>query len=66
MSNSCFAQLVNGRAVKLDVIPILAFDNFRQAILDGVAAGQRVSAMFGNSTIQSDAAQLYAVMADDE
>ena len=66
MSHSCFAQLVNGRAVKLDVIPTLAFDGFMQAILNGVAAGQRVSAMFGDSTAQSDITMLYAVMADDQ
>lgn len=66
MSHSHFAQLVNGKAIKLDAIPTIAFDDFRQAILDGVAAGQRVSAMFGDSTMQSDVTRLYVVMADDE
>jgi Ni,Fe-hydrogenase III large subunit len=66
VSHSHFAQLVNGKAIKLDAIPTIAFDDFRQAILDGVAAGQRVSAMFGDSTMQSDVTRLYVVMADDE
>lgn len=65
MSSSHLAQLVNGKAVKLDIIPTLTFDNFRQAILDGVAGGQRVSAMFGDSTMQSDVTGLYVVLADD-
>jgi Ni,Fe-hydrogenase III large subunit len=66
MSHSRFAQLVNGNAVKLETIPTLAFDDFTRAILEGVAAGQRVSAMFGDSVVQSEATQLYVVMADDE
>jgi Ni,Fe-hydrogenase III large subunit len=65
-NNYSFAKLTNGRAVRLDTIPTLAFDGFRQAILDGVAYGQRVSAMFGDSTSQSDVTLLYVVMADDE
>jgi hypothetical protein len=42
-----FAKLTNGRAVRLEAVPVLGFDGFRQAILDGVAAGRRVSALFG-------------------
>ena len=65
-NNYSFATLTNGRAVGLDVIPTLVFDAFKQTILDGVATGQRVSAMFGDSTSQSEVTQLYVVMADDE
>ncbi len=61
-----FAQLTNGRAVGLETIPTLGFDRFKQAIIDGVAAGQRVSAMFGDTAAHSEGTQLYAVMADDE
>jgi len=61
-----FAQMTNGRAVSLEGIPTLPFDGFKQAILDGVAAGQRASAMFGDSIRQSEVTQLYVVMADDE
>ncbi|MDO8303359.1 MAG: NADH-quinone oxidoreductase subunit C [Sedimentisphaerales bacterium] len=65
-NNYSFATLTNGRAIPLDGIPTLVFDGFKQAILDGVAAGQRVSAMFGDSIPQSEVTQLYVVMADDE
>ena len=61
-----FAQLTNGRAVPIEAIPTLAFDDFKQAILDGVAAGQRVSAMFGDAAAQCGGTPIYAVMADDE
>jgi Ni,Fe-hydrogenase III large subunit len=65
-NNTRFAQLTNGRAVPLEGIPILPFDGFKQAILNGVTAGQRVSAMFGDLTGQSETTWLYVVMADDE
>ena len=65
-NNYSFAKLTNGQAVQLNIIPALSFDNFKQTMLDGVASGQRVSAMFCDSTPQSDVTLLYAVMADDE
>lgn len=58
--------LVNGKAVALDTIPTLAFDGFERAILDGVSAGLRVSALFGAATPRDDATQLYVILADDE
>ncbi len=61
-----FAKLTNGQAVPLEVIPILAFEDFKQAILDGVSSGQRVSAMFGASAPYAETTTLYVVMADDE
>lgn len=66
MSNYLFSKLMNGRAVPIATVPVFAFDGFRQAILDSVAAGQRVSAMFGHATTQPDVTQIYVVMADDE
>lgn len=65
-NNRSFEKLTNGQAVQLDIIPTLSFDDFKQAVLDGAASGQRVSAMFGDSTSQSDRTLLYVVMADDE
>jgi Ni,Fe-hydrogenase III large subunit len=64
--NDRFAPLTNGRAILLNNIPILPLNDFQQAILDGVAAGQRVSAMFGDCAGQSETTWLYVVMADDE
>jgi len=66
MINSRFATMTNGRAIRLSLIPTLAFEDFKQAILDSVAAGHRVSAMFGDSVPQSKITQLYIIMADDE
>jgi hypothetical protein len=41
------ATLRNGRAIELDAIPMLAFEDFECAVLAGVEAGQRVAALFG-------------------
>jgi Ni,Fe-hydrogenase III large subunit len=65
-NKSKFVQLTNGRAVDLDMIPLLPFEVFKQIILDGTATGQRISAMFADTSSESDATWLYVVMADDE
>lgn len=64
--NPSFVTLTNGESLPLDQIPILSFDSFRQSLLAGVAAGQRVSALFADPTQQPDLTRLYVVMADDE
>ena len=61
-----FAQLANGRALPLEDLPTLALDGFQQAILQGVASGQRVCALFGDASPHAGMTQLYVVMADDE
>jgi Ni,Fe-hydrogenase III large subunit len=65
-NNPHLAILTNGRAIPLEAIPTLPFDGFEQVILDCVAAGQRVSAMFGASTRRPEVKQLYVVLADDD
>jgi Ni,Fe-hydrogenase III large subunit len=65
-NNPTFATLTNGQAGPLDTIPTLTLECFQQTVLDGVAAGQRVSAMFGDSVLRSEATMLYVVLADDE
>jgi Ni,Fe-hydrogenase III large subunit len=60
------AALTNGQSVGLDEIPTLSLPDFGQAILSGVAARQRVSALFGAAAPGSAATRLYAVLADDE
>jgi Ni,Fe-hydrogenase III large subunit len=65
-TNPRFATLTNGRAVGVDIIPTLAIDDFQQAILEGVVAGYRVSAMFGVSTRRTEVTRLYVVLADDD
>ena len=61
-----FAQLANGRALPLEDLPTLALDGFQQAILQGVASGQRVCALFGDASPNAGMTQIYVVMADDE
>ena len=61
-----FAQLANGRALPLEDLPTLALDGFQQAILQGVDSGQRVCALFGDTSPHAGMTQLYVVMADDE
>ncbi len=66
-NNPRLATLINGRAVPLEAIAMLTLDDFQQAIVEGVAVGQRVSAMFG-AMVQpkANAVELYVVLADDE
>ena len=59
------ATLRNGRAIELDAIPMLAFEDFECAVLAGVEAGQRVAALFGASTRRTGVTQLYVVLVDD-
>ena len=68
MNDSCpeLATLTNGQAVGLSEIPVLPLDGIHQAILAGVAARQRVSALFGAASPLAGATRLYAVLADDE
>ena len=60
------AVLTNGQSVCLSELPTLALDDFGRAILAGVAARQRVSALFGAASPVPGATRLYAVLADDE
>lgn len=60
------ASLGNGRAIDLEAVPTLTPDDFGRAILEAVAAGQRVAALFGAATDQCEVTQLYVVLADDE
>ncbi len=60
------ALLTNGQSVRLSEIPTLPLDDFGQAILDGVAARQRVCALFGAASPLPGATRLYVVLADDE
>lgn len=61
-----FVALTNGSAIPLGRVPTQTVDVFQQAILDGVASGQRVCALFGDSTPHAGKTQIYVVMADDE
>ncbi len=59
------ALIGNGRAIPLETIPALAFPDFEQTILAGVAADQRVAALFGASTAKPGVTRICVVLADD-
>ena len=59
------AVIGNGRAIDRTEIPELTGPEFRQAILDAVADGQRVVSLFGTAEDRADAVRLYLVLADD-
>ena len=59
------ARLRNGQALPLAELPRLPNDAFFAAVQAGVAAGQRVSALFGAALPGTEAIRLYAVLADD-
>ena len=59
------ARLRNGQALPLAELPRLPNDAFFAAVQAGVAAGQRVSALFGAALPGTEAIRLFAVLADD-
>lgn len=59
------ASLTNGLAITLESIPTAAFDAFQRAILEGVASGQRVAALFAAADRPTEQTLLYVVLADD-
>jgi Ni,Fe-hydrogenase III large subunit len=59
------ASIVNGRAIDRSAIPELSDVEFQEAILEAVAAGQRVASLFGVANPQDERVRLYLVLADD-
>jgi Ni,Fe-hydrogenase III large subunit len=59
------ASVVNGRAVPVAAIPVLDWSAFERALIEGVAARQRVAAYFGSPAGEGAVIELYAVLADD-
>jgi Ni,Fe-hydrogenase III large subunit len=60
------ATVGNGRAIDRSVIPDLSWPEFRQAIVDAVATGQRVASLFGVADPHAEVVQLYLVLSDDQ
>lgn len=59
-------RLSNGQPVFRADIPLLDEMNFRQAILDGVMSGWRVSSFFACDAALPEHTELYAVLSSDE
>ncbi|MCI0365710.1 MAG: NADH-quinone oxidoreductase subunit C [Phycisphaerales bacterium] len=64
-ASSQFAVTRNGVAIDRAAIPLLAFDEFRQAVLSQVAQGLRVASLFGYMPVPDQAVELLTVLADD-
>ena len=60
------ATLTTGRAINLESVPTLVIDDFEQSILDGVALGQRVAALFAAAAQPPQQTLLYVILADDD
>lgn len=59
-----FASLRNGESIPCAQVPKMSFVEFRRTIVDAVAAGRRVSALFGDAPAGTGDVVLYAVLAD--
>jgi Ni,Fe-hydrogenase III large subunit len=60
------ATLTNGRATNIETIPTLPIDEFQRTILDGVAADQRIVALFAAAAQSIEPTLLYVILADDQ
>lgn len=59
-------NLHNGEARPLQELPTLDWQQFRISILDGVASGAHVAAMFGHVPDGTEVVEIFAVLADRE
>ncbi len=60
------APLMNGSAIELEAIPALIFVDFERVVVNAVAAGLRIVAMFGASIQKSNRTSIFIVLADDK
>jgi len=65
MNDNGFASLRTGQAIPRSQIPHRPFADFRRAIVDAVAGGHNVAALFGDATASGASVDLYAVLADN-
>jgi Ni,Fe-hydrogenase III large subunit/Ni,Fe-hydrogenase III component G len=59
------ATIRNGQSIELNAIPLLPLADFQQALGNGIANGQRVSALFAAAGPAAGSTDLYLVLADD-
>src|SRR5438552_7653437 len=64
MNANGLAAMHTGQALPRSQIPLLSLEQFRGAIVDAVAGGQRISALFGDAPSSTAKVDLYAVLAD--
>jgi len=66
MAKNDLLILCNGQAADLSACPVLPMARFRRAILDSVASGARLSALFAQPVAEAKAVRLMAVLARPE
>jgi len=59
-----FTVIRNGQAIPLAQMPYLAFDKFRQEIIQSAATGQSITAFFGDAPIPNGKVHVYVVLTD--
>jgi Ni,Fe-hydrogenase III large subunit len=64
MNPKDFASVRTGQALPRSQIPQWPLADFRRAIVEAVAGGHKVAALFGDATASAAAVDLYAVLAD--
>jgi Ni,Fe-hydrogenase III large subunit/Ni,Fe-hydrogenase III component G len=64
MSGNGFAILRTGQAIPRQQLQPVSFEEFRGTVVDAVADGQRVAALFGDAPASTGKVDLYAVLAD--
>jgi Ni,Fe-hydrogenase III large subunit len=64
MNPNGFTGFRSGQAIPRAGVPELPFADFRRTIVDGVARGLRVAALFGDAPSAGGCVELYAVLAD--
>lgn len=64
MSPQAFALLRNGQALPRERLPRLPFPDFRAMVLDAVAGGETIAALFGDLSPEDGRVELYVILAD--
>lgn len=62
--HEAFATLRNGQRIPMSRVPLLSFGDFRRAIIESVANGQRIAALFGDAPDATSEVILYVVLSD--
>lgn len=65
MNPNGFASLHSGQAIPRSDIPQLCFSDFRRAVVDTIARGHQIAALFGDAVDSGGSVDLYAVLADN-
>lgn len=64
MNGNGFSAFRAGQAIPMARVADLSFADFRRAVVDEVADGQRVAALFGDPSSTNGPLELYAVLSD--